>query len=110
MTRFYLSVAGLIANLIGTLMIFFALSFTSIGFRVATEPTLGRTELCFGGIAFMDSVGHLMSAPCPENSNGQIAIVNSFHPLIALFGLGFVVLGSLLALLTIEKPRTSINV
>jgi hypothetical protein len=103
MTRYYLSVAGLVANLIGTMMIFFALSFTSIGFKVATKGNF--TLLCFGGTAFMDSVGHLMSAPCPDNSSGQIAIVNSFHPMIALWGLAFVVLGSFLALLTIEKPR-----
>ncbi|MGH7780581.1 MAG: hypothetical protein ACREQR_12215 [Candidatus Binataceae bacterium] len=105
MIRYYLAVFAQIANLVGTATIFFALSFTSIGFRAAVEPTLGRTELCFGGVAFIDSVGHLMSAPCPENSTGQIAIVNSFHPTMALVGLGLVVFGSLFALLTIQKPK-----
>jgi hypothetical protein len=108
MMRFYFSVASLIANLVGTVMIFLSLSLTSIGFRVATQGDF--TLLCFGGTAFMDSVGHLMSAPCPANSSGQIAVVNSFHPMVALWGLGLVILGSVLALFTIEKPRPKSDV
>ena len=92
-----LAIIAQVSNVIGTVLIFFALSFTPTGFRVV-HAKKDDTLLCFGDKAFLEAgpgneSGVGMSAPCPAGAS-EIAVLSAYHPRTAELGLLLIVVGS----------------
>jgi hypothetical protein len=102
MSKYHLAILAQVFNLIGTAIIFFALSFTSTGLRVVHEGK--NTILCLDKMAFVAN-GLLSSFACPAGDTNEVALMNSDHPRLAIMGLGIIVAASMLALTTIQKPK-----
>jgi hypothetical protein len=49
--------------------------------------------------------GLFTSFECPSGDTNEVALLNSDRPYLAVIGLGTIVVGSALALLTIQKPK-----
>jgi hypothetical protein len=108
--RFYLAFAGLLLNLVGALLIFFAFSFSSSAIDVY-KTSSGTIFLSVNGQNSQVGLGGgsgltvNIGAPPEQPISGRIALVNSSHPRFAWTGLVLIVISFIPSVLLLEYPE-----
>jgi len=106
--KFHRAVLSAFLNLLGSLLLFYSLQFSSSEFLLETLDN-GHQALCVNGNAMFEwRAGGvaLGRADACKNATGAkpTALINTDHPAFVGWGLGMLFLGFLLQIFSIEKP------